>query len=305
MLKTCHLCTDTFRWPSLPICACKTLDRCPACHFEQLSTPGKFGKCDVCRTERCEVGTLSLIPIVSYFYVWSQARLYVALHKLDRRTWTIKPAYLPRFLFNLWYIVSIICIVASFVFIVPYSDYGSAEDDPPMYWFVVICILWAVESACSALCFSTESLSPNPNASSCFDREHVSLFAAILFQWVSVIVICATSWASSPTRNALLLGTFIASRIPGWIVDAVIVLVLRRSQQSSSIYDPPQSAHHSSSNQLQVVSPSVVYSISSSSSSSESGHVDAERIGDEEQTSESLDLVQSDNSVSVDIRLGD
>lgn len=198
----------------LPVCQCKTLNRCSSCHFKQLAAPGKGGVCDVCHTERCEVRVLSVLPFTSQLYPWSQA-----LH-----TDAVTPERCPTLLFEsrhfhlltmfgAWFqVVAVGCVMSM----------AMASDDE--LFSATYCVLLALLTVQSAV----DSLTLAVYADSTQDRRFAYRVwtTFTLFQWIVVVAVVAGICETFHSR-ALLIGLFLASRSPGWCVDAALLLCMR------------------------------------------------------------------------------
>lgn len=231
MMYTCDICTtERVRWPpQLPVCNCKTLNRCPACHFKQLAAPGKGGVCDVCNTERCEVGVLSALPFVSQLYPWAQA-----LH-----TDAVTPERCPTLLFQCsprcFDMVTIISAVFAGVAISCVVSMALVPDDELFSGPYCLMIVFLVLQS------TVDSLSLAGYAAPYQDRHGARRLWLIVqaMLWIcfvtAIVGVCSTS-----SSRAFLAVSFVASRFPGWYIDAALLIRMRQwlaSQLKQNVVD--------------------------------------------------------------------
>lgn len=215
MMYTCDICaTSQFRWPPrLPVCNCKTLDRCAACHFKQLSAPGKNGICDVCNSERCEVSVLSILPFTSQLYPWARA-----LH-----TDAVTVERCPTLLFAPHHFDSMTLLSRGFTCIAVGCVTSMALTDK---FFSLECIAALITLAMQSV---VDSVSLAVYAAPDQDRQHArhSWLYFTFFQWLHLM--CMAIWICSTLESKVLLpGLFLASRFPGWCVDAALIVRMRQ-----------------------------------------------------------------------------
>lgn len=215
LMYTCDICaTSQFRWPPrLPVCSCKTLNRCGACHFKQLSAPGKNGLCDVCNTERCEVGVLSAMPFTSQLYPWARALHTDAVTAERCPTLLFAPHHFdPMTLLSRGFV----CLAVGCVTSMALTDkFFSLE-------YIVALITLAIQSVVDALSLAVYAA---PDQGRQWARHSWLYFT--FFQWLHAV--CMAIWVcTTPESKALLLGLFLASRFPGWCVDAALIVRMRQ-----------------------------------------------------------------------------
>lgn len=218
-MYTCDICAaEQFRWPPrLPVCNCKTLNRCAACHFKQLSAPGKNGICDVCNTERCEVSVLSAMPFTSQLYPWTQA-----LHT-DAVTWERCPTLLFQCSPRCFDVATMISMWITGVAVGCVLSMALASGDE------LFSVLYCVMIAFLALQSVVDSLSLAVYAAPGQDRYGAYRSRTILQVILWSLFIAAIIWICSTLESrALLVGLFVASRFPGWCVDAALIVRMRQ-----------------------------------------------------------------------------
>lgn len=204
----------------LPVCNCKTLSRCPECHFKQLAAPGKQGVCDVCKTERCEVGVLSVLPFTSQLYPWAQALHTDAV--TTERCSTLLFQCSPRG----FDVVTIVSALFAGVAISCVASMALASDEE------LFSSLYCLMIAFLALQSAVDSLSLAGYAAQGQDRvgtRRMWLGAQTLL-WGVFLAAVTVMEGSTSHAQALLAVLFVASRFPGWCIDAALILAMRQSQ---------------------------------------------------------------------------
>lgn len=220
LVYTCDICTsERLRWPpKLPVCNCKTLSRCPECHFKQLAAPGKQGVCDVCKTERCEVGVLSVLPFTSQLYPWAQALHTDAV--TSERCPTLLFQCSPRGF-------DFVTIVSAFFAGVAIGCVVSMPLTPDDKLFSVqYCLMLAFLAVQSVV----DSLSLAGYAAPGQDRTGTRRLwlACQVLLWSIFVTAVTVMEGSTPHSRALLAVLFLASRFPGWCIDFALVVRMRQ-----------------------------------------------------------------------------
>jgi len=218
-MYTCDICaTSQFQWPPrLPVCSCKTLNRCGACHFKQLSAPGKHGLCDVCNTERCEVGVLSAMPFTSQLYPWARALHTdaVTAERCPTLLFQCSPRYFDvATMISMWFTgVAVGCVTSMAL---------TPDDD-------LFSVLYCAMIAFLALQSVVDSLSLAVYAAPGQDRYGARRSWIILQVTLWSLFVTAIIWIC-PTLESktLLAGLFLASRFPGWCIDAALIVRMRQ-----------------------------------------------------------------------------
>lgn len=225
IVYTCDICTsERLRWPPmLPVCNCKTLSRCPECHFKQLTAPGKQGVCDVCKTERCEVGVLSVLPFTSQLYPWAQA-----LH-----TDAVTPERCSTLLFQCsprcFDIVTIVSALFAGMAISCVAGMALASDEK--LFSAPYCLMIAFLALQSAV----DSLSLAGYAAQGQDRvgaRRLWLAAQVMLWSIFLVAVCTTNLS-----QVFLTVLFLATRFPGWCIDAALVARMRQSQLKAASHE--------------------------------------------------------------------
>lgn len=216
MNTVCDICAAKLVWYlSVPVCACKTLHRCPTCHFRQLAATGKGGICDVCKTERCEVGVLSVLPLTSQLYPWHRALHTGAVTRERCPTLLFPPSafMLVTLLARFFAGVAIGCVTVM-------ARVQSDELFSAMY--CVALALLVVQSVVDAVSLAVYAA---PDQNRRWSYNTWSYFT--MFLWIHTVIMAAQA-CPTPSATALLLCLFIASRFPGWCIDAALIVRMRR-----------------------------------------------------------------------------
>lgn len=215
MMYTCDICaTSQFQWPPrLPVCSCKTLNRCGACHFKQLSAPGKHGLCDVCNTERCEVGVLSAMPFTSQLYPWARALHTDAVTAERCPTLLFAPQCFDALTLSSRYFTGVAIGCVTFM---------ASTDRLFSPQYIAALTVLAIQSVWDALSLAVYAA---PDQDRQWARHSWLHFT--FFQWLHAV--CMAIWVcTTPESKALLLCLFLASRFPGWCVDAALIVRMRQ-----------------------------------------------------------------------------
>ena len=171
----------------------------------------------MCNAERCEVGVLSVLPFTSQLYPWAQA-----LH-----TDAVTPERCPTLLFQCsprgFDVVTIISAVfAGLAISCAVSMALALDEDLFSGPYCLMIVSLALQSAVDSVSLAGYAVSGQDRTGA---RRLWLAYQAFLW---SVFIVAVVATRTTPLPKALLAVLFVATRVPGWCIDAALVVRMRQ-----------------------------------------------------------------------------